>query len=81
MTTRTRGYRLDVLAKAPDPDVVVIGGGINGISVYRELALQGLRGVQPPAGIPSGTWALCRGCVGRTPPLVSYTIGPQNDLR
>ncbi|WP_372006327.1 glycerol-3-phosphate dehydrogenase/oxidase [Tistrella mobilis] len=43
MTTRTRGYRLDVLAKAPDPDVVVIGGGINGISVYRELALQGLR--------------------------------------
>ena len=43
MTTRTRGHRLDVLAKAPDPDVVVIGGGINGISVYRELALQGLR--------------------------------------
>lgn len=28
---------------SPDVDVVVVGGGINGIGVYRELALQGLR--------------------------------------
>lgn len=26
----------------PDIDVLVIGGGINGISVFRELALQGV---------------------------------------
>lgn len=31
------------LCDAPAFDVVVVGGGINGIGVYRELALQGLR--------------------------------------
>ncbi len=33
---------LDGLRKGPKVDVCVIGGGINGISVFRELALQGL---------------------------------------
>lgn len=31
------------LTANPDFDAIVIGGGINGISTYRELALQGLR--------------------------------------
>ncbi|MBX4923283.1 glycerol-3-phosphate dehydrogenase/oxidase [Rhizobium bangladeshense] len=34
---------LDGLRKSPKVDVCVIGGGINGISVFRELALQGLK--------------------------------------
>ncbi len=29
------------LAKSPKVDVCVLGGGINGLSVFRELALQG----------------------------------------
>lgn len=33
---------LDGLREGPNVDVCVIGGGINGISVFRELALQGL---------------------------------------
>ncbi|MEK1865167.1 MAG: glycerol-3-phosphate dehydrogenase/oxidase [Rhizobium leguminosarum] len=33
---------LDGLSQSPKVDVCVIGGGINGISVFRELALQGL---------------------------------------
>ncbi len=33
---------LDGLREGPKVDVCVIGGGINGISVFRELALQGL---------------------------------------
>ncbi|MBY3380861.1 glycerol-3-phosphate dehydrogenase/oxidase [Rhizobium laguerreae] len=33
---------LDGLRQSPKVDVFVIGGGINGISVFRELALQGL---------------------------------------
>lgn len=40
------GQRQDNLArlrKTADFDAVVIGGGINGIGVYRDLALQGLR--------------------------------------
>ncbi|KQS71231.1 glycerol-3-phosphate dehydrogenase [Rhizobium sp. Leaf371] len=34
---------LDGLRQSPKVDVCVIGGGINGLSVFRELALQGLR--------------------------------------
>ncbi|OWV91674.1 glycerol-3-phosphate dehydrogenase [Rhizobium sp. N122] len=33
---------LDGLHRSPKVDVCIIGGGINGISVFRELALQGL---------------------------------------
>ena len=32
----------NVLAKSPKVDVCVLGGGINGLSVFRELALQGV---------------------------------------
>ena len=38
-----RQDNLDALALDADFDVIVVGGGINGIGVYRELALQGLR--------------------------------------
>jgi glycerol-3-phosphate dehydrogenase len=37
-----REETLDGLRQSPKVDVCVIGGGINGISVFRELALQGL---------------------------------------
>jgi glycerol-3-phosphate dehydrogenase len=37
-----REETLDGLRQGPKVDVCVIGGGINGISVFRELALQGL---------------------------------------
>ncbi|MCG7519053.1 glycerol-3-phosphate dehydrogenase/oxidase [Ruegeria sp. Ofav3-42] len=38
-----RQQNLSRLRENPAFDVVVIGGGVNGIGVYRELALQGLR--------------------------------------
>lgn len=38
-----REEMLDGLRRSPKVDVCVIGGGINGISVFRELALQGVR--------------------------------------
>jgi glycerol-3-phosphate dehydrogenase len=38
-----RQQTLEELRSNPRADVLVIGGGINGISVFRELALQGLR--------------------------------------
>ncbi|QKK26364.1 glycerol-3-phosphate dehydrogenase/oxidase [Rhizobium hidalgonense] len=37
-----REEMLDGLRRSPKVDVCIIGGGINGISVFRELALQGL---------------------------------------
>jgi glycerol-3-phosphate dehydrogenase len=37
-----REETLDGLRRSPKVDVCVIGGGINGISVFRELALQGI---------------------------------------
>ena len=40
---KARQEKLDCIADDGAFDVVVIGGGINGIGVYRELALQGLR--------------------------------------
>ncbi|MCV3211225.1 glycerol-3-phosphate dehydrogenase/oxidase [Mesorhizobium sp. YC-39] len=38
-----RDANLDLIRRDGAFDVIVIGGGINGIGVYRELALQGLR--------------------------------------
>lgn len=40
---KTRLDRLDQIAKDGAFDALVVGGGINGIGVFRELALQGLR--------------------------------------
>ncbi|MBW9118312.1 glycerol-3-phosphate dehydrogenase/oxidase [Rhizobium cauense] len=37
-----REETLDGLRKSPSVDVCVLGGGINGVSVFRELALQGV---------------------------------------
>jgi glycerol-3-phosphate dehydrogenase len=39
----TQGSRLDAKLSEPQPDVLVVGGGINGAGVFRELALQGVR--------------------------------------
>ncbi|MDX0566562.1 FAD-dependent oxidoreductase [Sinorhizobium medicae] len=39
----TRTEIFDGLRRSPKVDVCVLGGGINGLSVFRELALQGLR--------------------------------------
>ncbi|MBJ2150294.1 glycerol-3-phosphate dehydrogenase/oxidase [Paracoccus sp. IB05] len=41
--SRTRADEIDSLRQNAHFDVMVVGGGINGIGVYRELALQGLR--------------------------------------
>lgn len=38
-----RRNAMDRITENPDFDVVVIGGGINGIGTFRDLALQGLR--------------------------------------
>jgi glycerol-3-phosphate dehydrogenase len=38
-----RQISFDALSQDENFDVVVVGGGINGIGVYRDLALQGLR--------------------------------------
>ena len=38
-----RADLLDEIRRDGAFDVIVVGGGINGIGVYRELALQGLR--------------------------------------
>lgn len=40
---KSRQKKFDRLPTAPPFDALVIGGGINGISTYRELALQGLK--------------------------------------
>ncbi|WP_099828215.1 glycerol-3-phosphate dehydrogenase/oxidase [Oceaniglobus indicus] len=40
---KQRQTALDAVRANPAFDVVVVGGGINGIGVYRDLALQGLR--------------------------------------
>lgn len=37
-----RDHLLTKLRNNPNPDVLVVGGGINGISTYRDLALQGV---------------------------------------
>ena len=38
-----RDHKLAGIAKDGAFDVIVVGGGINGIGVYRDLALQGLK--------------------------------------
>lgn len=40
---RTREHKFDRIAANGCFDVIVVGGGINGIGVFRDLALQGLR--------------------------------------
>jgi len=41
---------MDALKKFPAPAVLIVGGGINGISLYRELALQGVNVVLAERG-------------------------------
>jgi glycerol-3-phosphate dehydrogenase len=36
------GEALDALRQEPDVDVLIIGGGINGVGTFRDLALQGV---------------------------------------
>ena len=43
MAVRQREEMLRALRERPDLDVLIIGAGVNGISVFRDLALQGLR--------------------------------------
>ncbi len=38
-----RNQLFDTLEQAPDIEVLIIGGGINGIGTFRELALQGVK--------------------------------------
>lgn len=40
---KTRAEQIDDLRRDSGFDVLVVGGGINGIGVFREMALQGLR--------------------------------------
>ncbi|BCH20893.1 glycerol-3-phosphate dehydrogenase/oxidase [Mesorhizobium sp. L-8-3] len=40
--SQTRARRLEKLRRKPAVAVLVVGGGVNGISTYRELALQGV---------------------------------------
>jgi glycerol-3-phosphate dehydrogenase len=42
MTKEARHNRLERLKKNASPTVLIVGGGINGISLYRELVLQGV---------------------------------------
>ena len=40
---KTRTAVLSALTQQPELDVLIIGGGVNGIGTYRDLALQGVR--------------------------------------
>lgn len=40
---KTRSEQIQKLQENPELDVLIIGGGINGIGTFRDLALQGLR--------------------------------------
>ncbi len=42
MNAETRKQKRARLLQSPDVSVVIVGGGINGIGLYRELALQGV---------------------------------------
>jgi glycerol-3-phosphate dehydrogenase len=39
---RTRGEHLDRLRSGAHPDILIVGGGINGVGVFRDLAAQGI---------------------------------------
>lgn len=39
----TRDHELGQATSGKQPDVLIVGGGINGVGLFRELALQGLR--------------------------------------
>ena len=52
-TSSTHRPQIAALATRPTADVVVIGGGINGIATFRELALQGVDVVL----VERGDWA------------------------
>ena len=41
--TDPRQRQISAVSKTANFDVIVIGGGINGIGTFRELAMQGLR--------------------------------------
>lgn len=43
MSSQQRDDSIEQIRRNGDFDVIIVGGGINGIGVYRELALQGLR--------------------------------------
>jgi len=38
----TRGERLEAIRRQPEVSVLIVGGGINGVGLLRELALQGV---------------------------------------
>ena len=38
----TEPTRFDALAERPYADVLIVGGGINGLATFRDLALQGV---------------------------------------
>lgn len=55
---RTRSQLLNRLRERGSPDIVIIGGGINGVGVYRDLAAQGIPALLVEAGdFSSGTSA------------------------
>lgn len=41
----SRQQRLEQLRRQPDVPVLIVGGGVNGIGLYRDLALQGVRAI------------------------------------
>lgn len=43
MTNRFRQELIDQITKQSDIDVLIVGGGINGIGTFRDLALQGVK--------------------------------------
>lgn len=53
---RTRAELLELLKAGEVPDVLIIGGGINGVGTYRDLAAQGIPALLVEAGdFASGT--------------------------
>ena len=42
VANQARNHQLDALRRTTTPSVLIVGGGINGIGLYRDLALQGV---------------------------------------